>query len=88
MPEKKYYVVWKGFKPGIFDNWKDCEAQIRGFEGAIYKSFPGLEDAQQAFAGNWKDFVGKKERVSNPGVGNPAHTTVINHNYRMLTFVL
>jgi ribonuclease HI len=69
MPVKKYYVVWRGLKPGIYDNWKDCEAQIRGVEGAIYKSFPGLEDARQAFAGNWKDFVGN--RVSNPGVGNP-----------------
>jgi ribonuclease HI len=71
MPLKKYYVVWKGLKPGVFDSWKDCEAQIRGFEGAIYKSFPGLSDAQLAFAGNWKDFVGGKERVPNPRVGNP-----------------
>lgn len=69
MPLKKYYVVWKGLKPGVFDSWKDCEAQIRGFEGAIYKSFPDLKEAQLAFAGNWKDFVGKK--VSNPRVGNP-----------------
>jgi ribonuclease HI len=71
MAVKKYYVVWRGIKPGVFDNWKDCELQIRGFEGAHYKSFPGLIEAQHAYAGNWKDYVGKKERVSNPRVGNP-----------------
>jgi ribonuclease HI len=71
MPVKKYYVVWKGLEPGVFDNWKDCEVQIKGFEGAVYKSFPGLKEAQIAFSGNWKDFVSKKERVSNPRVGNP-----------------
>jgi len=69
MPEKKYYVVWKGLKPGVYDNWKVCEAQIRGFEGAVYKSFPGPEEARRAFAGNWKDYI--KRRVSNPRVGNP-----------------
>lgn len=74
MPVKKYYVVWKGVKPGVFDNWKDCEAQIRGFEGAVYKSFPGPEEAKLAFAGNWKDYISRRvsnPRVSNPRVGNP-----------------
>jgi ribonuclease HI len=69
MPVKKYYVVWRGLKPGVFDNWKDCEAQIRGVEGAVYKSFPGLEEAKRAYAGNWKDYISR--RVSNPRVGNP-----------------
>lgn len=69
MPAKKYYVVWRGLKPGIYETWKECEARIRGFEGAVYKSFPGLKEAELAFAGNWKDFVGKK--VSGPVIGNP-----------------
>ncbi len=69
MPGKKYYVVWKGLKSGVFDNWKECEAQIRGVEGAVYKSFPGLEEAQQAFSGKWQDYI--RKRVSNPRVGNP-----------------
>jgi ribonuclease HI len=76
MAGKKYYVVWRGVKAGIFDNWKECEAQIRGFEGALYKSFPGLKEAESAYAGNWKDYVGKKERVSNPGVGNPVMESI------------
>jgi ribonuclease HI len=71
MAGKKHYVVWKGKKTGIFDNWKECEAQIRGVEGAVYKSFPGLEEARRAFAGRWEDYIRRGNRVSNPRVGNP-----------------
>jgi ribonuclease HI len=74
MPGKKYYVVWKGIKAGIFDNWKDCEAQIRGVEGAIYKSFSNEVQARQAFSGRWEDYIRRgvsNLRVSNPRVGNP-----------------
>jgi ribonuclease HI len=69
MAVKKYYVVWRGLKPGVYDNWKECEAQIRGIHGAVYKSFPGLDEARLAYAGNWKDYISR--RVSNPRVGNP-----------------
>ncbi|MEC7264624.1 MAG: RNase H1/viroplasmin domain-containing protein, partial [Bacteroidota bacterium] len=35
----KFYVVWKGKHPGIFESWADCKAQIEGYKGAEYKSF-------------------------------------------------
>ncbi|PIV61531.1 MAG: ribonuclease H, partial [Bacteroidetes bacterium CG02_land_8_20_14_3_00_31_25] len=43
---KKYYVVWKGLNPGIYDNWNDCKEQVDGFENAQYKSYKTLEEAQ------------------------------------------
>ena len=46
---QKYYVVWQGLKPGIYDNWADCELQIKGVAGAKYKSFESLALAEQAF---------------------------------------
>ncbi|MDR2497857.1 MAG: viroplasmin family protein [Tannerellaceae bacterium] len=45
----KYYVVWRGHKPGVYDNWNDCRLQVEGFEKARYKSFPTEEEAQAAF---------------------------------------
>lgn len=48
---KKYYAVQKGRKPGIYETWADCEAQVKGFSGAVYKSFPSLNEAQ-AFMGD------------------------------------
>lgn len=72
MAGKKYYVVWKGVRPGIYDDWKECEKQVKGVDNALYKSFPGLEEARKAFRGRPEDFIRKGiKRVSNPGVGNP-----------------
>jgi len=57
--KKKYYAVWKGHHPGVFESWDDCKAQIKGFEGAQYKSFETFESAKQAFKGNYKDYITK-----------------------------
>lgn len=58
--KKKYYTVWKGHHPGIFESWDDCKAQIKNFEGAQYKSFDTFEAAKQALKGNYFDYVSKK----------------------------
>lgn len=61
--KKKYYVVWKGFKPGIYNTWDECKKQIEGFENARYKSFPTPELAEEAFKGDYDDFVGVDTRI-------------------------
>ena len=43
---KKYYAVKVGKSVGIYNNWEDCKKQVTGFSGAIYKSFPTLEEAK------------------------------------------
>ncbi len=48
--KKKYYVVWHGRQTGIFESWKACEAQVKGFPNAHYKSFPSRALAEAAFA--------------------------------------
>lgn len=50
--KKKYYVVWQGFKPGIYDSWEECKKQVEGYAGAKYKSFAAYELAHQAFYAN------------------------------------
>ncbi|MEY3050267.1 MAG: hypothetical protein RLY31_52 [Bacteroidota bacterium] len=47
--QRKYYVVWKGARPGIYESWEDCRAQVAGFPGAAYRSFPTREAATLAF---------------------------------------
>ncbi len=49
MAKSKYYVVWNGWMPGIYDNWTDCNVQIKGYPHAQYKSFPTEEEAKEAF---------------------------------------
>lgn len=57
----KYYVVWQGINPGVYDNWEDCRKQVEGFTGAKYISFPTLEEAQIAFRSRSGDYLGKKQ---------------------------
>ncbi len=44
----KYYVVFNGPNPGIYDKWEDAAEQIN-FKGARYKSYPTSEAAAEAF---------------------------------------
>lgn len=46
MAKKKYYVVKKGYKTGIFEDWATCSKQVHGYPGAIYKGFKSLELAK------------------------------------------
>ena len=47
--KKKYYVVWSGKQPGVYSSWEECEKQVKGVDGARYKSFDTESDARQAF---------------------------------------
>lgn len=61
---KKFYVVWAGFKPGIYNSWEDCKKQVAGFEGAKYKSFTSLKEAEEAFEQSYetiRERKGKKD---------------------------
>ncbi len=59
MAKQKYYVVWKGVKPGVYDSWAECEKQIKGFDSALYKSFESSETATLAFKSPPHHFLNK-----------------------------
>lgn len=46
MSKQKYYAVRVGKNTGIFNTWEECKNNIFGFKGAIYKSFPTLDEAE------------------------------------------
>ncbi len=60
----KFYVVWRGKTPGIYNTWADCQAQISGFEKALYKSFPSREEAEEAYNSNAWDYIGQNASKS------------------------
>ncbi|MEM7103863.1 MAG: ribonuclease H family protein [Bacteroidota bacterium] len=62
MAKKKYYVVWEGHNPGIYDSWAECQKQIKNFPGARYKSFKTREEADDALYGNSSDYIGKNKK--------------------------
>ena len=47
--KRKFYVVWVGRHPGVYDTWEDASAQVENFPGAKYKSFSTSAEAAMAF---------------------------------------
>lgn len=45
--KSKFYAVAKGLKPGIYTTWAETEPLVRGYVGAMYKSFPTLKEAEE-----------------------------------------
>ena len=70
--KQKYNVVWKGVSPGIYTSWTDCQLQTKGYDGAQYKSFETLEEAEQAFASSAFQYIGSH------------NSKLINHNSKAL----
>lgn len=46
-----YYAVRRGHQPGIYLTWEECEAQVKGFAGAVFKNFSTRTDAEAFVAG-------------------------------------
>lgn len=49
---RKFYVVWVGHSPGVYDSWEECKLQTEGFKGARYKSFDSQQEAVMAYRGS------------------------------------
>ena len=60
----KFYAVRVGKKPGIYMTWPECEAQVKGFPGAKYKSFPTKAEAE-AFVNDGAAVAAAKPEVKN-----------------------
>lgn len=45
----KYYVVFRGFNPGVYDTWEEVQEQTNGFPGALFKSYASSEEAAEAY---------------------------------------
>ena len=65
MAAKKYYAVKKGLTPGIYTSWADCQVQINGYSGAIYKGFATKEEAMD-FMGGEAQVFGESEQMTLP----------------------
>ena len=59
----KYYAVKKGRNPGIYTSWDSCLEEVKGYSGAIYKSFKSLEDANEFMTGEKEEIEIDKNSV-------------------------
>ncbi|MDR2389535.1 MAG: viroplasmin family protein [Tannerellaceae bacterium] len=60
MPKGKYYVVWQGLNPGIYDSWEACRSQVKDQANAKYKAFPSREEAQEALEKGYQGYLSKR----------------------------
>tara|TARA_R110001599_G_scaffold317392_1_gene526672 strand:+ start:82 stop:771 length:690 start_codon:yes stop_codon:yes gene_type:complete len=57
----KYYAVKSGKVPGIYLSWSECETQVKGFSGAVYKSFTSKKEAEEFISGKKSVSIEKKK---------------------------
>jgi ribonuclease HI len=48
MAKQKFYVVWQGRTPGIFETWDECKRSVEGYPDPKYKSFESYDEAVKA----------------------------------------
>lgn len=74
MGKKRFYVVWNGLEPGVYNTWDECQAQIKGVKQALYKAFDTLEEAERAYGSTPQQYIGNsaKEKSNRKPNGLPA----------------
>jgi ribonuclease HI len=75
--KKKFYVVWQGRTPGVYDNWDDCKEQVHGFDQAKYKSFPSKAEAEAAFKGNFAQHIYKGNAAASKSQTTASPTVIV-----------
>ena len=68
MGKQKYYVVWKGKKPGVYDSWQKCQEEIKNIKGARFKSFEDVKKADNAYNIGYDEYK-KTNSIINEGDG-------------------
>ena len=81
MPDytKRFYVVWKGRNPGVYDNLDDAMEQVDNYPDALFKSYPSAAEAAEAYRKaearadkqDIKNLVLNSQRVNIPAAGKP-----------------
>lgn len=56
----KYYVVFKGHNPGVYDSWDEAREQTAGFPDAVVKGYPSSAEATEAYR-NFSGVSDKRE---------------------------
>lgn len=82
---KKYYAVRKGKTAGIYMNWDDCKAQVQGFSGAEYKSFPTIQEAEAYMGGAVQNSIKVKNEGGVPVTDKLNAVAYVDGSYNVAT---
>ena len=57
---QRWYVVYVGRVPGVYEQWQDCHKQVNGFSGNRYKSYMTRAVAEE----NWRNHIRRNNRIT------------------------
>ncbi|OUR62842.1 ribonuclease HI [Colwellia sp. 39_35_sub15_T18] len=70
---KKFYVVWKGAKTGVFSTWAEVQNHTQGRSDAQFMGFPSKVEAEAAFASTYTKALMKRSLANK---GNSKSNTI------------
>jgi len=79
--KKNYYVVKEGSKVGIFTNWNECQASVKGYKGAVFKGFETKAEALDWFNGRVSVSIDQGESIN----GDAPYDTLGPFDYEVYT---
>jgi len=62
---KKFYVVWKGAKTGVFSTWAEVQSNTQGRADAQFMGFPSKAEADAAFSSTYTKALMKRSLTNN-----------------------
>jgi viroplasmin and RNaseH domain-containing protein len=60
-----WYVVFHGWKPGVYELWKVCSEYVVDFSGATFQSYSTRMQTEEAYQAFLEHIIEKREHVSN-----------------------
>lgn len=89
---KKFYVIWKGLKTGIFTSWTEVKQNIEGRSDAQYMGFPSQGEAEQAFKSSYTQALMKrslaKGKTNTQASSTTKHSTAIKNSRSPNSYVI
>ena len=46
---RKWYAVYVGHVPGVYDEWPECQAQVSSFSGRSQKGFDSRAEVEASY---------------------------------------
>ena len=72
---KKFYVIWKGAKTGIFTTWPEVQQHTAGRSDAQYMGFESKPDAEKAFASTYTKALMQRSLAKKGGASTAPSAT-------------
>ena len=67
---RKWYAVYVGHVPGVYDEWPECQAQVSGFSDGSQKGFDSRAEAEASYL----------RFIAQHGIQKPAPLQKLLHN--------